>query len=134
MDSYLTLAYKGLDSINPALIKKYGQSVKHLDLSYNKLTDKSLGPIAGFEQMESLVLDGNLLSSYVTFPYLPNLHTLSVNKNKIEILSVFIEKLVCCSVSFIVGLILILKIENKCTKLALSEYAYKSCLSQLFLS
>ena len=100
MNSYLSLAYKDLDSISPSLISKYGHKVKHIDLSYNKLTDKSLGPIAGFEQVESLVLDGNQLSSYVTFPYLPNLHTLSVNKNKIEILSVFIEKLVsiifCC--------------------------------------
>ncbi|KAH7829628.1 putative leucine-rich repeat-containing protein [Monocercomonoides exilis] len=92
MDNYLTLAYKDIDSINPSLLQTYGSKLVHLDLSYNKLTDKSLGPIAGFEKLESLVLDGNILTSYVSFPYLPKLHTLSVNKNKIANLSLFIEK------------------------------------------
>lgn len=94
MNNYLTLAYKDLETVDPSIVQKYCKDTKHLDLSYNRLTDKSLAPIAGFEQLESLVLDGNRLSSYVSFPYLPTLHTLSVNKNKIENLAIFIEKLV----------------------------------------
>jgi Leucine-rich repeat (LRR) protein len=95
MDNYLTLAYRNLESVSNSYVISHGQTVKHLDLSYNKLTDKSLMAIGKFEKLESLVLDGNQITSQVEFPILQSLHTLSVNKNKVTDLATFIAKLVC---------------------------------------
>jgi hypothetical protein len=42
-----------------------------------------------------LVLDNNEVSSHVTFPHLPKLHTLWLNHNKVENLALFISSARC---------------------------------------
>ncbi|KAA6373834.1 MAG: hypothetical protein EZS28_030640 [Streblomastix strix] len=93
MHDYLSIAHRDLEFINGAVVKEYASVVKHLDASYNRLSDRSLGPIGAFDQLESLVLDGNQLTSNVVLPKLQRLHSLSVSKNRIQTISIFIEKL-----------------------------------------
>ncbi|KAJ8985629.1 hypothetical protein NQ317_015125 [Molorchus minor] len=78
-----SLCYSGqkCQRIPEALIKLYGVKVHSLDLSYNELA--SLHGLEGFPQLRELVLDNNQLSDSLSFPYMPELHTLSLNKNNI---------------------------------------------------
>jgi Leucine-rich repeat (LRR) protein len=60
----------------------YGTKVKFLDLSFNSLT--TLRGVEKFSNLEELVLDNNKLSDNIFVPYLPNLQTLSLNKNNVR--------------------------------------------------
>lgn len=62
----------------------YGHKVHSLDLSYNELT--SLKGLEMFPLLRELVLDNNQLTDNLVFPYMPYLHTLSLNKNKVSFL------------------------------------------------
>ncbi|KAI0212301.1 Leucine-rich melanocyte differentiation-associated protein [Lamellibrachia satsuma] len=58
--------------------------VRHLDLSFNLL--KSLEGVERFRNLQELILDNNELDDNITLPFLPKLHTLMLNKNKISFL------------------------------------------------
>jgi len=88
----LSLAYRDLEEVPIAIVKKYGQHVKDLDLSNNKLTE--ISNLRGFTKLETLVLDGNRISSHTKFPPLHTLRTLWVNKNNIGNLAIFVDHLV----------------------------------------
>jgi len=47
-----------------------------------------------FTNLEALILDGNRITSHTKFPILPKLHTLWLNKNRIDNLSLLVDKLV----------------------------------------
>ena len=51
------------------------------------LSSRDLKGVEGFTQLEELVADSNLLNDNTTFPSLPNLHTLTLNKNEISLYS-----------------------------------------------
>ncbi|XP_018567005.1 leucine-rich melanocyte differentiation-associated protein-like isoform X2 [Anoplophora glabripennis] len=87
------LCYSGqkCQKIPEILIKLYGLKADSLDLSYNELI--SLEGLEGFPSLTELVLDNNQLSDSLTFPYIPNLQTLSLNKNNIRDLESIILKI-----------------------------------------
>lgn len=87
------LSYVGQDvtRIPMVLCKLYGSRVSTLDLSYNSLT--SLSNLEYFPHLSELVLDNNHLGDYMVFPNLPNLHTLSLNKNRISDLEHLLSKI-----------------------------------------
>lgn len=60
----------------------YGNKVHSLDLSFNDLT--TLRGLEMFPLLRELVLDNNQLTDNLVFPYMPYLHTLSLNKNKVS--------------------------------------------------
>lgn len=72
------------------LAKLYGPRVISLDLSYNCLT--TLSGVEQFPNLQELILDNNQLPDSTMFPSLPNLHTLSLNKNCIVNLELLITK------------------------------------------
>ncbi|XP_052126470.1 leucine-rich melanocyte differentiation-associated protein isoform X2 [Frankliniella occidentalis] len=72
------------------LPKLYGPRVISLDLSYNCLT--TLAGVEQFPILEELILDNNQLPDNTTYPSLPNLHTLSLNKNCINNLDLLLTK------------------------------------------
>ena len=50
----------------------------------NLLCRRSLEGLAVFGDLEELILDNNMLPDTVILPNMPNLHTLTLNKNKIS--------------------------------------------------
>lgn len=78
------LCYSGqkCQRIPEALVKLYGAKVQSLDLSYNELV--TLRGLEGFPLLTELVLDNNQLTDTLVLPYLPHLHTLSLNKNNVS--------------------------------------------------
>lgn len=87
------LSYSGQKCyrIPDALGKLYGSKVQCLDLSYNELV--TLKGLEAFPQVEELILDNNQLSDSLTFPLLPYLHTLSLNKNLITDIEQLVVKI-----------------------------------------
>ena len=65
--------------------------VRRLDLSFNLL--KSLDGLERFENIEELILDNNELGDDFELPRLHRLHTLSLNKNSIAILTSLMDKI-----------------------------------------
>lgn len=86
------LCYSGqrCHRIPEALVKLYGTRVHSLDLSYNELV--TLKGLEGFPLLQELVIDNNQLGDNLILPYLPHLHTLSLNKNLIIDLDLLLEK------------------------------------------
>ncbi|KAL0268908.1 UNVERIFIED_CONTAM: hypothetical protein PYX00_010689 [Menopon gallinae] len=86
------LSYIGQDlqKLPPIISKVYGAKVDTLDLSYNSLT--TLQGIENFIHLKELILDNNSLSDNITIPKMETLHTLSINKNKICNLELFLQK------------------------------------------
>lgn len=87
------LSYTGHDCerIPEELSKLYGTKVKTLDLSFNSL--HSLRGLEKFGQLTELILDNNQLNDAVIIPYLPHLHTLSLNKNNISNLEDLVDQI-----------------------------------------
>ncbi|GJQ81650.1 hypothetical protein Trydic_g8528 [Trypoxylus dichotomus] len=87
------LYYSGQKShkIPDTLVKLYGTKVSALDLSYNDLV--TLKGLEGFPNLHELILDNNQLGDTISFPYLPRLHTLSLNKNRIEDIELLLKKI-----------------------------------------
>ncbi|KAM4704452.1 LOW QUALITY PROTEIN: leucine-rich melanocyte differentiation-associated protein [Rhinophrynus dorsalis] len=79
------VSYIGKDctEIPAFLASKYGHLAKRLDLSFNLL--RSLDGLECFECLEELILDNNQLGNQISFPPLPKLHTLTLNKNQISL-------------------------------------------------
>nr|XP_057914224.1 leucine-rich melanocyte differentiation-associated protein-like isoform X2 [Doryrhamphus excisus] len=69
----------------------YGQFARRLDLSFNQL--RSLAGLRMFTQLEELVVDNNLLGNDLRLPRLPNLHTFTLNKNKLTDIEALLEHL-----------------------------------------
>uniref|UniRef100_A0A2P2I3W2 Leucine-rich repeat-containing protein C10orf11 homolog n=1 Tax=Hirondellea gigas TaxID=1518452 RepID=A0A2P2I3W2_9CRUS len=77
----LELCFVGQDCMRvPAILgATYGCQARRLDLSFNVL--KSLDGLVRFPYLEELILDNNRLTDDVTWPSMPHLTTLSINKN-----------------------------------------------------
>jgi len=86
----LLIVGQGLPEIPLLLAEKYGSIVKRLDLSYNSIS--TLKNLEKFLHLEELILDNNSLTSPLTFPKLPKLHTLWMNKNQIRDVGACFEK------------------------------------------
>ncbi|XP_051945495.1 leucine-rich melanocyte differentiation-associated protein [Xyrauchen texanus] len=71
---------------------KYGELARRLDLSFNCL--RSLAGLKAFTQLEELIVDNNLLGNDLRLPGLPQLHTLTLNKNQITDIEGLLEHLV----------------------------------------
>ncbi|XP_056251946.1 leucine-rich melanocyte differentiation-associated protein isoform X1 [Seriola aureovittata] len=69
----------------------YGHFARRLDLSFNQL--RSLAGIKTFTELEELVVDNNLLGNDLQLPRLPNLHTLTLNKNQLTDIEALLEHL-----------------------------------------
>eukprot|EP01112_Ceratiomyxa_fruticulosa_P010603 TRINITY_DN2814_c0_g1_i1.p1 TRINITY_DN2814_c0_g1~~TRINITY_DN2814_c0_g1_i1.p1 ORF type:complete len:279 (-),score=76.62 TRINITY_DN2814_c0_g1_i1:167-1003(-) len=87
----LSLAYRELSSIPAPIAAKFGPQIRELDLSNNNISD--LLVLKSFTKLQVLVLDSNKVNSHTKFPLLDKLHTLWVNSNCIENLTIFIDKL-----------------------------------------
>ncbi|KAK3777510.1 hypothetical protein RRG08_044802 [Elysia crispata] len=87
------LSFIGRDAtvIPPELIQDYCKITKRLDLSYNSL--ESTAGLEHFKFLRELILDNNELSDDITFPNLRELHTLTLNKNRLTDLNSLIDKL-----------------------------------------
>lgn len=55
-----------------------------LDLSYLRVSDLKVLQEIDSNAIRHLILDGNLLDDQIEFRYLPNLSTLSLNKNSVR--------------------------------------------------
>ncbi|XP_058241683.1 leucine-rich melanocyte differentiation-associated protein isoform X1 [Hemibagrus wyckioides] len=73
------------------LADNYGSSAKRLDLSFNRL--RSLTGLKAFSQLEELIVDNNLLGNDLRLPRLPQLHTLTLNKNQLSDIEALLEHL-----------------------------------------
>lgn len=73
------------------LAANYGSSAKRLDLSFNQL--RSLTGLKAFSQLEELIVDNNLLGNDLRLPRLPQLHTLTLNKNQLSDIEALLEHL-----------------------------------------
>ncbi|XP_068597825.1 leucine-rich melanocyte differentiation-associated protein [Brachionichthys hirsutus] len=70
---------------------EYGHFARRLDLSFNQL--RSLAGLKMFTELEELVADNNLFGNDLRLPRLPNLHTLTLNKNKLTDIEGLLEHL-----------------------------------------
>ncbi|EEZ98550.1 Leucine-rich repeat-containing protein C10orf11 homolog-like Protein [Tribolium castaneum] len=91
VDNRLCYSGQKCQRIPEALVKLYGAKVQSLDLSYNELV--TLKGLEGFPLLKELVLDNNQLSDSLVLPYLPHLHTLSLNKNNITDIESLVVKI-----------------------------------------
>lgn len=69
----------------------YGHHTRRLDLSFNQL--RSLAGLKTFTELEELIVDNNLLGNDLQLPRLPNLHTLTLNKNRLTDIEALLEHL-----------------------------------------
>lgn len=90
----LSLVGKDAMTIPPELAITYGPNILRLDLSFNLL--RNLDGIEGFTELRELILDGNEIDDNVAFPVMNQLHTLTMNKNKIENLDPLLDKISTC--------------------------------------
>ncbi|XP_026875721.2 leucine-rich melanocyte differentiation-associated protein isoform X1 [Electrophorus electricus] len=73
------------------LVANYGRFATRLDLSFNRL--RSLTGLKAFSQLEELIVDNNLLGNDLRLPRLPQLHTLTLNKNQLTDIEGLLEHL-----------------------------------------
>ncbi|XP_040035051.2 leucine-rich melanocyte differentiation-associated protein isoform X1 [Gasterosteus aculeatus] len=87
------ISYIGHDGTNiPEFLgDTYGHFARRLDLSFNLL--RSLAGLEMFTALEELIVDNNLLGNDLLLPRLPNLHTLTLNKNKLTDIEDLLEHL-----------------------------------------
>lgn len=89
----LSLAYHQLTEVPPNLIQPYVKNLRELDLSYNNISDLSFLRLV--PNLQRLILDGNKITEHTKWPvHMEKLNTLWVNKNLIENLTIFLDKLV----------------------------------------
>jgi Leucine-rich repeat (LRR) protein len=77
--------------IPSTVTRKYGADCQCLDLTGIGLYD--LDGLEEFTSLEILMLDSNLLTEATIFPRLEQLHTLWLNRNRIEVLPAFLAGL-----------------------------------------
>ncbi|XP_068114234.1 leucine-rich melanocyte differentiation-associated protein [Hyperolius riggenbachi] len=90
-DTQVSYIGKDCAEIPRFLACKYGDLAKRLDLSFNLL--QSLDGLEGFQCLEELILDNNEIGNKVSFPSLPFLHTLTINKNQLTELDHLLDSL-----------------------------------------
>ncbi|XP_074502129.1 leucine-rich melanocyte differentiation-associated protein isoform X5 [Sebastes fasciatus] len=92
-DFCFIISYIGHDckNIPDFLGDTYGQLARRLDLSFNQL--RSLAGLKLFTELEELIVDNNLLGNDLRLPRLPNLHTLTLNKNDLTDIEALLEHL-----------------------------------------
>eukprot|EP00037_Helgoeca_nana_P006907 m.63160 g.63160 ORF g.63160 m.63160 type:complete len:271 (+) comp17759_c0_seq1:234-1046(+) len=78
----LSCAGKDWTELPRDVAESYGKKTTRLDLCYNDIN--TLRNVELFSGLNELVLDNNSLGDDVEFPALPNLTTLSLNKNRIS--------------------------------------------------
>ncbi|XP_045184903.2 leucine-rich melanocyte differentiation-associated protein-like [Mercenaria mercenaria] len=88
---YQNIAYRDLTELPQDLIERTAKYVEELDLTANRISD--LRFLIEYQSLKSLVLDHNFVTSHVKIADMPSLHTLWVNHNRIDNLSVFISTL-----------------------------------------
>ncbi|CAG5115970.1 unnamed protein product [Candidula unifasciata] len=88
------LSYLGSDieALPQRMVEDYCNITSRLDLSFNRL--KTLKGLEHFKFLKELVLDNNELGDSVVFPCLRDLHTLTLNKNKLTDLTGLLQQLV----------------------------------------
>ncbi|BFZ02952.1 hypothetical protein BsWGS_05991 [Bradybaena similaris] len=88
------LSYLGSDieALPQRLVEDYCNITSRLDLSFNKL--RTLRGLEHFKFLKELVLDNNELGDSLVLPYLRDLHTLTLNKNKLRDLNGLLQQLV----------------------------------------
>ncbi|XP_026477450.1 leucine-rich melanocyte differentiation-associated protein-like [Ctenocephalides felis] len=93
IDSEKRLIYTGHGcSRIPALfVEMFSRSLLKMDLTDNKI--HSLEGLSKFQALEELILDSNNLDDNFVLPHLPNLRTLSLNKNRLRNLESTVTKL-----------------------------------------
>ncbi len=64
-------------------VKRFGQDVRKIDISYNSIS-KLKGLEICAEYLEELILDNNQLEWIEIIGIFPKLHTISINKNKVN--------------------------------------------------
>ncbi|CAF0845076.1 unnamed protein product [Brachionus calyciflorus] len=86
------LCFVGNDSefIPSEIIYEFGLKTLILDISFNYMSD--LRDLEQFPNLEELICDNNNISENTNFPHLENLKILSCNKNQIEDIHTFIDK------------------------------------------
>lgn len=86
----ISLAYRDLSELPEGWHKKLSiGDITALDLSHNNLSDFKF--LRDTDNLNTLILDDNNLTSHAKFPVIGSLHILWVNHNKITNLSAFIE-------------------------------------------
>ncbi|XP_067092757.1 leucine-rich melanocyte differentiation-associated protein [Osmerus mordax] len=87
------VSYIGHDctEIPEFLGERFGHFARRLDLSFNQL--RSLAGLKAFTELEELVVDNNLLGNDLRLPRLPNLHTMTLNKNQLTDIEALLEHL-----------------------------------------
>ncbi|KAJ3440115.1 leucine-rich melanocyte differentiation-associated protein [Anaeramoeba flamelloides] len=90
----LTILRSDITEIPKNVIIEYGPKVTSLDLSHNSLT--KLEGLSSFPNLESLVVDNNVLESPLKFPKLKKLKTLWVNKNQLKDLEQLLSSVKTC--------------------------------------
>eukprot|EP00050_Salpingoeca_kvevrii_P009826 m.4997 g.4997 ORF g.4997 m.4997 type:complete len:438 (+) comp2475_c0_seq1:220-1533(+) len=90
-DGQVSAAGLDWENLPPALGEQYGAEATKLELSYNMLS--RLEGLDKFVELQELVLDNNEIGDDVLaeFPSLPKLHTLSLNKNNLQNLELWID-------------------------------------------
>eukprot|EP00040_Diaphanoeca_grandis_P028790 m.167228 g.167228 ORF g.167228 m.167228 type:complete len:1159 (-) comp31460_c1_seq1:326-3802(-) len=73
----------------PSILAKQYPNAKYLDVSFGKI--ETFEEIAPFTCLKALIADQNNVSSLDSFPVMPHLHTLSLNKNNIDNLDVLLQ-------------------------------------------
>ncbi|KAK6187974.1 hypothetical protein SNE40_005888 [Patella caerulea] len=90
-DGQLSCVGQDIEQIPQSLIDDYCKVTQRLDLSYNRLF--SLQGLEDFENLQELILDNNELTDDMNIPPLKQLHTVTLNKNKINNLDALLDKL-----------------------------------------
>lgn len=90
----LTLAFQNLNEINQKMLPESRENVYVIDLTENNLNGSNdLRFLLEFPNLNTLILDKNLIQSNIRLPLMEKLSTLWVNHNKIDNLSVFIQNI-----------------------------------------
>jgi len=74
----------------PQMLEIQYPNAKYLDVSFGKI--EHFENMTKFECLKALIADQNNVSSLDSFPIMRDLHTLSLNKNKIDSLDVFLRE------------------------------------------
>ncbi|XP_045449279.1 leucine-rich melanocyte differentiation-associated protein-like [Melitaea cinxia] len=87
----LTLAYERLYELPTTIIERFCDHVQYLDISHNKITN--LDGLVHFKLLTTLIADDNPITENCSFPPMPKLQLLWLNRCKIASLYPWVSKL-----------------------------------------